>query len=73
MLVKSGSANDLGKIRIELCKMNCRVHMKLPEILRVGDSLQFHTCCDDFKSRVQVRFEELLVSQPTKQPGGNKH
>jgi hypothetical protein len=47
--------------------------MKLPEILRVGDSLQFHTCCDDFKSRVQVRFEELLVSQPTKQPGGNKH
>lgn len=57
--------DDIRQIRIELCKMNCRVHMKTAEILRVGDSLEYHTCCEDFKKRLEVRYAELLA-EPTK-------
>jgi hypothetical protein len=60
--------NDIGKIRIELCKVNCRVHMKLPVILRNGDVLEYHTCCDAFKNILEVRFNELLHEPPVKRP-----
>jgi hypothetical protein len=58
--------NDIGKIRIELSKMNCRVHMKLPDITRSGDELIYHTCCDDFKQKLESRFSELINEMPVK-------
>jgi hypothetical protein len=57
---------DVGKIRVELCKMNCRVHLKLPEITRVGDVLEYHTCCEDFRKRLEARYEVLLQEPPVK-------
>ena len=57
---------DIGKIRIELCKMNCRIHHRLPEIKKTGDQLEFHTCCEDFKAKLEMRFEELLAETPVK-------
>ncbi len=58
--------NDINMIRIELCKMNCRVHMKLPTITRNSDALEFHTCCDDFKNKLTEKFKELLEAPPVK-------
>lgn len=52
--------NDLGKIRIELSKMNCRVHMKLPDIIRSGDELLFYTCCNEFKQKIESKYSELV-------------
>lgn len=73
MYVKTGSMNDIGKVRIELCKMNCRVHMKLPVIQRTGDSLEFHTCCDDFKKRLEARFEELMATPAKPTSAAHRH
>jgi hypothetical protein len=45
--------------------------MKLPVILRTGTTLEYHTCCDDFKRKLETRFEELMAATPAKSPGGN--
>jgi hypothetical protein len=57
---------DIGQVRIELSKMNCRVHLKLPSITRVGDELVYATCCDAFKSILEKRFVEILNEPPAK-------
>ncbi|MBN9482636.1 MAG: hypothetical protein BGO70_07165 [Bacteroidetes bacterium 43-93] len=57
---------DIGKIRIELCKMNCRVHLVLPEIKKTGNGLEYSTCCDDFRKKLEARYHELWNEPETK-------
>jgi len=57
---------DIAKIRIELCKMNCRVHLALPEIKKNGDRLEYTTCCDDFKKKLEARYNDLWNEPDTK-------
>ncbi len=57
---------DVSRIRVELCKMNCRVHLKLPQIIKTGNELEFITCCDDFKKKLEVRFQEMLLEPSPK-------
>ena len=59
-------ANDISKIRVELSKMNCRVHIKTANITKTGDELHFNTCCDDFKKKLEARFDEMLQEAPVK-------
>jgi hypothetical protein len=60
---------DVTKIRVELSKMNCRVHLKLPRITKIGDVLHYDTCCDDFEKKLEARFQELLQEPSFKVPG----
>jgi hypothetical protein len=64
---------EIIRIRIELCKMNCRVHMRLPEILRNGDELIYKTCCNEFTHILEAKYKELVNGLPVKNVSGKYH
>jgi hypothetical protein len=64
---------DIIKIRIELCKMNCRVHLRLPEIIRNGDELIYKTCCDEFTKILEKKYDQLVNALPANKVAGKYH